>query len=568
MNYSFLDFLQLIGSLGLFLYGMKLMSEALQKVAGSKMRSFLSAMTSNRFLGLFTGFMITAIIQSSSATTVMIVSFVNAGLMSLAESTSVIMGANIGTTITGWVISILGFEVDIATYALPFIGIGLPLIFSQKTIRRSWGEFLLGFALLFMGLDFLKSSVPDINQSPELFSFLQRYTENGLASIFLFLGIGTILTIVIQSSSATMALTFVMCNEGWIPFEMAAAMVMGENIGTTVTANIAAAVGNISAKRAALVHFAFNILGVTWLLILFHPFINLVSTIMIHYKGVSPLESTPESIAMIPMGLALFHTLFNVTNAAVWIGFTKMYEKLVIKLLPNKDTEEEEFRLKFINTGMLSTSELSLLQAKQEVQFYAKHTKKMFGFVRKLMSEESESKFTKLYARIEKYETISDNVEVEIANYLAQVSQGRLSDLGKARSRSMMKLVSDLESIADSNYNLARTINRMRENKIVFEGSALEKLFMMFDLVDDALTIMKENLNMEEEKDVDLNKANLMETQINRFRDTLRIEHLENLKSGVYTVEAGIIFNDMFQECERLGDYIINVSEALTEIKA
>ncbi len=568
MNYSFLDFLQLIGSLGLFLYGMKLMSEALQKVAGSKMRSFLSAMTSNRFLGLFTGFMITAIIQSSSATTVMIVSFVNAGLMSLAESTSVIMGANIGTTITGWVISILGFEVDIATYALPFIGIGLPLIFSQKTIRRSWGEFLLGFALLFMGLDFLKSSVPDINQSPELFSFLQRYTENGLASIFLFLGIGTILTIVIQSSSATMALTFVMCNEGWIPFEMAAAMVMGENIGTTITANIAAAVGNISAKRAALVHFAFNILGVTWLLILFHPFINLVSTIMIHYKGVSPLESTPESIAMIPMGLALFHTLFNVTNAAVWIGFTKMYEKLVIKLLPNKDTEEEEFRLKFINTGMLSTSELSLLQAKQEVQFYAKHTKKMFGFVRKLMSEESESKFTKLYARIEKYETISDNVEVEIANYLAQVSQGRLSDLGKARSRSMMKLVSDLESIADSNYNLARTINRMRENKIVFEGSALEKLFMMFDLVDDALTIMKENLNMEEEKDVDLNKANLMETQINRFRDTLRIEHLENLKSGVYTVEAGIIFNDMFQECERLGDYIINVSEALTEIKA
>lgn len=568
MNYSFLDFLQLIGSLGLFLYGMKLMSEALQKVAGSKMRSFLSAMTSNRFLGLFTGFIITAIIQSSSATTVMIVSFVNAGLMSLAESISVIMGANIGTTITGWVISILGFEVDIATYALPFIGIGLPLIFSQKTIRRSWGEFLLGFALLFMGLDFLKSSVPDINQSPELFSFLQRYTENGLASIFLFLGISTILTIVIQSSSATMALTFVMCNEGWIPFEMAAAMVMGENIGTTVTANIAAAVGNISAKRAALVHFAFNILGVTWLLILFHPFINLVSTIMIHYKGVSPLESTPESIAMIPMGLALFHTLFNVTNAAVWIGFTKMYEKLVIKLLPNKDTEEEEFRLKFINTGMLSTSELSLLQAKQEVQFYAKHTKKMFGFVRKLMSEESESKFTKLYARIEKYETISDNVEVEIANYLAQVSQGRLSDLGKARSRSMMKLVSDLESIADSNYNLARTINRMRENKIVFEGSALEKLFMMFDLVDDALTIMKENLNMEEEKDVDLNKANLMETQINRFRDTLRIEHLENLKSGVYTVEAGIIFNDMFQECERLGDYIINVSEALTEIKA
>lgn len=567
MDYSFLDFLKLIGSLGLFLYGMKLMSEALQKVAGSKMRSILSAMTSNRFLGLFTGFLVTAIIQSSSATTVMIVSFVNAGLMSLGESVSVIMGANIGTTITGWIISILGFQVDIATYALPFIGIGLPLIFSQKTIRRSWGEFLLGFALLFMGLDFLKASVPNINSSPELFSFLQKYTNYGFGSILIFLAIGTILTLVIQSSSATMALTFVMCNEGWIPFEMAAAMVLGENIGTTVTANIAAAVGNISAKRAALVHFLFNFLGVTWLLILFYPFINLIDTILVHYKGVSPLLGTPESIAMIPMGLALFHTMFNVTNSIVWIGFTKMYERLVTRLLPNKDAEEEEFRLKFINTGMLSTSELSLLQAKQEVQFYAKHTKKMFGFVRMLMSEENESKFTKLYARIEKYENISDSVEVEIANYLSQLSQGKLSDLGKARSRAMIKLVSDLESIADSNYNLSRAINRMRENKITFDAAILEKLFMMFDLVDDALTIMKENLALEDETTVNIERANLMETQINRYRDTLRIEHLENLKNGVYTVEAGILFNDMFQECERLGDYIINVSEAIAEIK-
>ncbi|MBP8791493.1 MAG: Na/Pi cotransporter family protein [Breznakibacter sp.] len=564
MDYSFLDFLRLIGSLGLFLYGMKMMSEALQKVAGSKMRSILSAMTSNRFLGLFTGFLVTSIIQSSSATTVMIVSFVNAGLMTLSESIGVIMGANIGTTVTGWIISILGFKVNISAYALPLIGIGLPLIFSQKNIRRSWGEFLLGFAMLFMGLDFLKGSVPDINSSPEIFAFLQNYSNMGYGSIFLFLFIGTILTIVIQSSSATMALTFVMCNEGWIPFEAAAAMVMGENIGTTVTANIAAAVGNISARRTALVHVLFNVLGVAWLLALFYPFVNLVDLITTNQNGISPL--TKEGITIIPMALALFHTMFNITNSIVWIGFTPLFEKMVLKILPNKETEEEEFHLKFITTGMLSTAELSIIQARNEVQFFAKHTKKMFGFVRKLMSEDNDSKFNKLFSRIEKYENISDKVEVEIANYLAQVSHDKLSDLGKERSRAMIKLISDLESIGDSNYNLARTISRMRDNKITFDGAILEKLFLMFDMVDEAMTIMKENLNSEEEI-INLDKANQLETQINRYRDKLKIEHLENLKNGVYTVEAGIIFNDMFQECEKLGDYIINVSEALAEIK-
>lgn len=565
MNYSFLDFLQLIGSLGLFLYGMKVMSDSLQKVAGSKMRSILSAMTSNRFLGLFTGVLVTAITQSSSATTVMIVSFVNAGLMNLTQSIGVIMGANIGTTVTGWIISILGFQVDIAAYALPIIGISLPMIFSTKTTRRSWGELLLGFALLFIGLEYLKTSVPDIKSSPELFGFLKSYTEGGYKSIFLFLGIGTILTVIIQSSSATMALTFVMCNEGWIPFEMAAAMVMGENIGTTVTANIAAAVGNISAKRTAFVHFLFNILGIVWLLILFHPFVNLVDYLMVKYKGVSPM--TAEGLAMIPMGLALFHTLFNITNSALWIGMTGVLEYLVLKILPSKESEEEEFHLKFITTGMMSTSELSILQARNEVQFYAKHTKKMFGFVQKLMAEENDSKFNKLFARVEKYENISDKVEVEIANYLSHVNQYKLSDLGKERSRSMIKLISDLESIADSNYNLARAIKRMRENKIKFDGAILEQLFMVFNLVDDALTVMKENLS-KEERLIDIEKANLLETQINLMRDNLKAEHLENLKNGVYTVETGIIFNDMVQECERLGDFIINVSEALAEVKS
>lgn len=562
MNYSLLDLLKLIGSLGLFLYGMKTMSEALQRVAGSKMRSILSAMTSNRFLGLFTGFLVTTIIQSSSATTVMVVSFVNAGLMTLTESVGVIMGANIGTTVTGWIISILGFKVNISAYALPLIGIGLPLIFSKKNSRRAWGEFLLGFALLFMGLDFLKGSVPDIKSSPELFSFLESYTNHGYASVLLFLLIGTVLTIVIQSSSATMALTFVMCNEGWIPFEMAAAMVMGENIGTTVTANIAASVGNLSARRTALVHLLFNVMGVLWMLAVFYPFVNLVDYMVFDHSGASPRND----VTMIPLALSLFHTMFNLTNSFIWIWFTRFIEKIVLKILPNKESEEEEFHLKFITTGLLSTADLSLIQARKEIQFFAMHTQKMFGFVRKLHDEENESKFSKLYGKVEKYENISDNVEVEIANYLAQVNFDKLSDEGKERSRAMMKMVSDLESIADSNYNLARMVNRKRDGKIVFGSAIYNQLILMFDLIDEALLTMKENLNGEE-KDVNIRKANEIETQINRLRDQIKTEHLENINNNVYSYEAGIIYSDMIQECERIGDFIINVSEALAEIK-
>ena len=562
MNYSFFDFLTMVGSLGMFLYGMKMMSESLQKVAGQKMRSILSAMTSNRFFGVLTGFFVTAVVQSSSATTVMVVGFVNAGLITLKESIGVIMGANIGTTVTGWIITIFGFKMSISDYSLPMIAIGLPLIFSKVANRRSWGEFLVGFALLFLGLDFLKGSVPNINENPEILSFVQSFMGLGFGSTLIFLAIGTLLTVVIQSSSATMALTFVMVNQGWISFEMAAAMVLGENIGTTITANLAASVANLSAKRAALVHFLFNVLGTIWMLLVFRQFTGAIDHFVTHHQGVSPSESP----AAIPTALAIFHTAFNLLNVLLFVWFTPLLEKIVVRMIPQRDKDsEEEFRLKFITTGMLSTPELSLLQAKKEVQFFAKHTIKMFGFFRKLIDEKSDKKFNKLFTKIQKYEGICDNVEVEITNYLSQVSQYKMSETGQRRMRSMLKLVGDLESVGDCNFNLARTVNRMREKKIIFNQEAMDKLELMFNLVEEALEEMRSNLNMDETA-VNLNRAIQLEKRVNNYRSQLKSEHLDNLAKEVYSYEAGILFNDLFSECEKLADYVINVSEALEEV--
>jgi phosphate:Na+ symporter len=562
MDYSFLDFLSLVGSLGMFLYGMKMMSEALQKVAGNKMRAILSAMTSNRFLGILTGFLVTSVVQSSSATTVMIVSFVNAGLITLKESIGVIMGANIGTTVTGWIITLFGFKVKISAYALPLIGVGLPFIFSKSGNRRSWGEFLIGFALLFLGLEYIKDSVPDINNNPELLSFLKNYTGNGFFTTLLFLAIGTILTVVIQSSSATMALTFVMCSQGWIEFSQAAAMVLGENIGTTITANIAASVGNLSAKRAARVHLIFNLVGVFWMLLVFNRFTGWIDSWVTQRGGISPSESP----AAIPTALALFHTSFNLLNVLLFVWFTPFIKTAAERLVPQRDKDlDEEFRLKYITAGMLSTSELSILQGKKEIQFFAKHTTKMFGFFRRMIEEESDGKFNKLYSKVLKYEGICDKVEVEITNYLSQVSQNKLSELGRRRIRSMLKLSGDLESIGDSNYNLARSVNRMREKKIKFNTEAKEKLELIFNLVEESLSIMRENLQ-KDELVVSLNKARLVEDQINTYRNQLKAEHMDNLTNNVYSYEVGIFFNDLFSECEKLADYVINVSEALEEV--
>ena len=560
MNYTIVDFLTLVGSLGFFLYGMKLMSEALQKVAGDKMRNILAKMTSNPVKGVFTGLLITAIIQSSSATTVMMVSFVNAGLLSLAESIGVIMGANIGTTVTAWLISILGFKVKISIISLPLIGLGFPFLFSKNNRRKSWGEFIIGFAMVFLGLDFLKGSVPDIKSHPEILAFLQNYTSHGVLSHVLFLTIGTLLTIVIQSSSATMALTLVMCNFGWIPFDMAAAMVLGENIGTAVTANIAASIANVSAKRAARAHLIFNILGVIWVSLIFKYFLNGIDWFVQYIGSKSPF-STPTAI---PVALSIFHTTFNIMNVLIFIWFTKLIQSIVIRMVPQKE-DGEEFRLQYINTGMLSTSELSIHQAKQEVQVYAQRVEKMFNYVSSMLHEQKEKKINKLFDKVEKYEGICDRMEVEIANYLTKVSEGELSILGSKRIKAILKVISDIESIGDSCYNLAKTLSRKYDKKVKFNSDLTDNMVRMMDLVKKSLDEMQTNLDRGYDK-IDIDSAKKIEYEINAFRTKLKKSHLKSVEKKEYNYNAGIIYNDLFCECEKLADYVINVSEAIEEV--
>lgn len=564
MKYGFLDFLNLIGSLGLFLYGMKMMSESLQKVAGDKIRAILSSMTSNRFFGILTGFLVTALIQSSSATTVMVVSFVNAGLLSLMQSIGVIMGANIGTTVTAWLISLLGFKFSVIQMAIPLIGIGFPLLFSRKQSPKFWGEFLIGFSLLFIGLEFLKISVPRIDQNPEMFAFLSSYTNMGFLSILLFLGIGTLLTIAIQSSSAIMALTLVMCNQGWISFDMAAAMVLGENIGTTITANIAAIIGNVSAKRAARAHFFFNIIGVLWMLAIFYPFTNAIANILQYFTGSSPYNKPND----IPIALSIFHSSFNLINTLILVWFTPLLVKLVTWVTPAKKDDDEDFRLVHINIGLMTTAELSLVQAHKEVISYAKRTQRMFGFVRQLFAETNDKEFDTLYQRIEKYEGISDRVEVEIATYLNKVSTYELSDESSRKLQALFRIISEIESIADSNFSMARTLKRKREQKIWFNQEMRDNLNKMFDLLDEALNIMKGNLEISQRNvSINLGPVYDVEDRIDEFTIFLKEDHIKNIESNKYKYQAGVIYSDLFNEAEKMGDYIINVSEAIAGIE-
>jgi len=537
------------------------MSESLQKVAGDKMRNILAAMTSNRVKGIITGVLVTMVIQSSSATTVMVVSFVNAGLLTLAQAIGVIMGANIGTTFTAWLISLLGFKFSISTIALPLVGIGFPLLFSKKNTRKSWGEFIVGFSLLFLGLEFLKNSVPNINENPQILEFLAHYTNHGFLSVIIFVFIGSMLTVVIQSSSATMALTLVMCNNGWISFELAAAMVLGENIGTTITANIAAAIANVSAKRAARAHTIFNLIGVIWMLFVFKSVINTISDFMVNMGGSSPLTS-PESA---PIALSIFHSSFNLINTLALVWFTPLIVKVVTKIVPSKETEEEEFKLKHLEIGLLSTAELSLLQAKKEIITYAKRTYRMYGFVRDLFKETNETNFYKIYERIEKYEDISDRVEVEIATYLNKVSTHDLSDESSRRLQAMFKIISEVESISDSNYNIAKTLRRKRVANIWFNQEIRDSLNHMFDLAENAYDVMLENLEVGY-SDINLGPAYEAEEKINQYRNKLRDEHIKNVEGNKYKYQAGVIYSDLFSELENLGDRIINVSEDIAEI--
>lgn len=560
MEYSFYDFLKLIGSLGLFLYGMKIMSEGLQKVAGDRLRSVLTAMTTNRVTGVLTGVLITALIQSSSATTVMVVSFVNAGLLTLAESISVIMGANIGTTVTAWIISVFGFKVDMAAFALPLLAFALPLIFSGKSNRKSIGEFIFGFSFLFMGLAYLKANAPDLNANPEMLSFVQNYTDMGFLSVLLFLLIGTILTMIVQASAATMAITLVMCANGWISLELGAALVLGENIGTTITANLAALTANSQAKRAALAHFVFNVFGVIWVLLIFHPFIELVNWVVDTFIH-------PENPAVeISYKLSAFHSMFNICNVCLLIWGVKLIERTVCAIIHPKE-EDEETRLRFITGGMLSTAELSILQAQKEMHLFAKRIHRMFGMVQDLLHTEKDDDFNKLFSRVEKYESISDNMEIEIANYLTQVSEGRLSSESKLQIRAMLREVTEIESIGDSCYNLARTINRKRQTNQDFTEKQYEHIHFMMKLANDALSQMLVVVEKPEHLSIDVNKSFNIENEINNFRNQLKNQNILDVNNKEYDYQIGVYYMDIIAECEKLGDYVVNVVEASSDVK-
>ena len=560
MDYSFFDFLRLIGSLALFLYGMKIMSEGLQKFAGDSLRRILTAMTTNRVTGVLTGVLITALIQSSSATTVMVVSFVNAGLLTLTQSIGVIMGANIGTTVTAWLISALGFKVDIAAFALPLLAFALPLFFSGKSSRKSIGEFVFGFAFLFMGLQSLKANAPDLGANPEMLAFVQNYTDMGFFSIILFLFIGAILTMIVQASAATMAITLIMCANGWIDYHLGVALVLGENIGTTITANLAALTGNTQARRAALAHLVFNVFGVMWVLVLFYPFTNAVSWFVTHVMKVS------DPAVAVSFKLAAFHTAFNISNTFIMIWFVSLIEKTVCTLIKPK-VEDEEYRLRYITGGMLSTAELSILQAHKEISLFAERTARMFNMVKELFYEKNEETFLKTYSRIEKYENISDRMEIEIANYLTEVSEGRLSSESKEEIRIMLRAVSEIESIADSCNNLARSIKRRNEFKSEFTEEQNKHLDHMFELVSGSLDRMNVILHKPELVHDDINPSYNIENEINNYRNQLKSRNIEDINNKLYQYQDGVYYMDMVSESEKLGDYVLNVVQAVIEKK-
>lgn len=604
MDYSLFDFLKLVGSLALFLYGMKTMSEGLQKLAGNKLRNILSAMTKNRLTGVLTGILITALVQSSSATTVMVVSFVNAGLLSLLQSIGVIMGANIGTTVTAWMISLFGFgKFSIGVLSVPLMGFALPLIFSSKNKNKSLGEFIFGFAFLFLGLDFLKNTMPDLQSNPEILSFVQNFSNRGIWSVLFFLLAGTVLTIIVQSSSATVALTLIMAAKGWIDFPAAAAMIMGENIGTTITANVAAIPANISAKRAAFAHFMFNVMGVIWMLFVFGYFVNMVERMVYGVTSVNPggmvsflSTLSPEEYTQISTlsrsdlspgllskqetylsyqaaasyALSLFHTLFNICNVSIMIWFVRLYEKICMTVIrPRKgDEEDEEFVLKYISTGLASTAELSIIQAEKEVEVYALRARKMFGFVRKMTNmDHNDKKFLKLYNRAEKYEDICDQMEVEIGSYLGKVSEGKLSNQSKEHIRSILRAVTEIESIADSSCNIARHLKRKMEANVVFEESLLVNINSMYDLTDKALENMQSMLKNTRISESALIESQHIESTINEKRNLLKRQNVENLNQNTYSYQNGVFYMDIISECERMGDYIMNVIESI-KVKA
>ena len=546
-----INIFSLVGSLALFLFGMKTMSEGLEKFAGDRLRSILAAMTKNRVMGVLTGVLITALIQSSSATTVMVVSFVNAGLMTLAQSIGVIMGANIGTTVTAWIISAVGFKVNIAAFAIPLLAIGMPLIFSGKGNRKSIGEFVFGFSFLFMGLSFLQEAATAMNIGDMVAGMLAHVPQDSFFTILLFVIVGALVTMIVQASAATMAITLMLfgMNIPGFGFEQAAALAMGQNIGTTITAVMASLTANTQARRAALAHMFFNVFGVVVFLIVFYPACNAVSWFVDNVMGGG------NDL----FKLSAFHTAFNIINTLLLIGFVHQIEMLVCRVLPMKE-QDEDHRLKFISGGLLSTAELSIIEAQKEIQNFADRCHRMFGFVTDLMQADDEVAFNKIFSRIEKYENITDSMEMEIAAYLNKVSEGRLSDASKTQIQMMLRQISELESIGDSVYNLGRTLNRHRLNcHDAFTPEQMQHMQTMLGLVDGALTEMQKRIAAPVARPT---TSYNIEHEINNYRTQLKNQNLHDVNSGLYGYQLGVFYVDFISECEKLGDYVMNVVQA------
>jgi phosphate:Na+ symporter len=569
---AILQVFTLLGALGMFLYGMNLMSSGLQKASGDKLRGFLTAMTSNPFKGVMTGLGITSVIQSSSATTVMVVSFVNAGLLTLAQAIGVIMGANIGTTVTAWLVSWLGFKADISILAVPLMALAFLFSNSKKNQRQNIGELLVGFCLLFLGLSFMKESVPDLNETPQVLDFVKTWSSHGFGSVLIFLAFGTVLTLVLQSSSATMAITLIMLSMGWIPFDMACAMVLGENIGTTITANIAASVGNTQAKRAAMSHTIFNLFGVVWALIFFKPFLMLVGRIIELFGLPNPAAdgfavgsaTSAEGTAAL-YGLSMLHTLFNTINTCILIWFVKFIENAVVWIIKTpKSQEQEMFRLKYISAGPLATPELATEQAFNEIMHFAQISRNGLGYARQAIAESNGDKFEELRNKLVKYEEISDRIDYEIAAFLNAVSMGDISEATSFKIKAMYKIIGELESLGDSGEAISRILSRKNIHNKKFDAETMHKLDDMVNVVDEAYQVVLENLEAAHKGELaDIANAYNAEDRINRLRSNLRDAEIENMEDGDKNYQTSVYYIDVVNELERMGDFLINISQEL-----
>ncbi len=581
MDYSFIDFLALLGAVGLFLYGMKVMSEGLQKVAGNRLRAILSAMTRNRATGVLTGMVITALIQSSSASTVMIVSFVNAGLMSLEQSMAVILGANMGSTFTSWIVSFFGFKVDIAAFTLPLLAFAVPLLFLRKSTYKNAGEFLIGFVFLFMGLAAINANVPDLSQSPEIFESLQSYTSMGFVSLLIFFAFGVVVTMVIQSSAATFAIVLIMGIKGWIPFDMACAIVLGGNVGTTITPLLASLGGNAAAKKAAMGHLFYNLISAAWMLVVFFPFVDMITWLtrdvlhsgdptqlynVVKAGGASEAQLQQLQFTM-SFGLTLYHTVYNLFSLIIGLPLINYLVMAVNKAVPGRKKDETEFQLKYISAGLVGASELNLLAAQKEIVVMAQRVDRMLGMTKTLIHTKTGTEdFNKLYSRIEKYEDIADNMEFEIAKFLNKVIDGRLSYDGKQRVATMLTIVSELESVADSCNNMAHTLVRKEEAQAHFSEYNYHNIDTIMKYVSEAMSNMITILcDIDNVTTDDLTRSYDKEREINNFRNQCRTENIENINQRKYPYSAGIFYIDIICEAEKLADYIVNVIDSVEE---